>query len=110
MKDRVRDVFNASAARARTIARTETSNAVNGGRFDTLGQNGVKTIEWIATLDGHARDTHEERDGEIIDFGSTFSGPGELRYPGDTGGPPEETINCRCTFASAYKRDAAPTD
>lgn len=110
MKDRVRDVFNASAARARTIARTETSNAVNGGRFDTLGQNGVKTIEWIATLDGHARDSHEARDGEIIDFGSTFSGPGELRYPGDTGGPPEETINCRCTFASAYKRDAAPTD
>jgi HK97 family phage portal protein len=107
LKDRVRSVFNASASRARTIARTEVSNAVNGGRYQTLGDNGVKTIEWIATLDGHARDSHAERDGEVIDFGSTFSGPGDLRYPGDTGGPPEEVINCRCTFASAYRPDAA---
>jgi hypothetical protein len=105
LKDRVREVFNASASRARTIARTEMSNAVNGGRFETLSGNGVKTIEWIATLDGHARETHEARDGEIIDTGSTFSGPGGLRYPGDTNGPAEEVINCRCTFASAYKRD-----
>ena len=110
LKDRVREVFNASAARARTIARTEISNAVNGGRYDTLGQNGVKTIEWIATLDGHARETHEARDGEVIDFGSTFSGPGALRYPGDNGGPPEEVINCRCTFASAYRGSTSAAD
>ena len=106
LKDRVREVFNASASRARTIARTEISNAVNGGRFQTLGENGVKTIEWIATLDGHARKTHEARDGEVIDYGQTFSGPGSLRYPGDTDGPAEEVINCRCTFASAFRRDA----
>jgi uncharacterized protein with gpF-like domain len=107
LKDRVREVFNASASRARTIARTEISNAVNGGRFQTaLGENGVKTIRsGISTLDGRARDTHEARDGEVIDYGQDVLRSGRLRWPGDTDGPGEEVINCRCTFASAFRRE-----
>ena len=83
---------------ATRIARTEIHNSHNTAVMDTYQELGVEYTMWIsAGDDGRTRDSHLEVDGEIIPVGGTYSNG--LRYPGDTDGPIEEWINCRCSNA-----------
>ena len=83
---------------AQRIARTEIHNSHNTAVMDTYQELGVEYTMWIsAGDDGRTRDSHLEVDGEIIPVGSTYSNG--LKYPGDTDGPIEEWINCRCSNA-----------
>lgn len=82
---------------SRRIARTEIHNAHNEGVMKSYETLGVEYTQWIAASDDRVRDTHEEVDREIIPFGGTYSNG--LSYPGDTSGPIEEWINCRCSNA-----------
>ena len=59
--------------------------------------NQIEYTQWIAADDDRTRDSHAEVDGEIIPIGSKYSNG--LEYPGDTNGPLEEWINCRCSNA-----------
>ena len=58
---------------------------------------GVEYTQWIAADDDRTRESHLEVDGEIIPLGGKYSNG--LEYPGDTNGPIEEWINCRCSNA-----------
>jgi len=83
---------------AKRIARTEIHNSHNTAVMDTYNEIGVEYTMWIsAGDDGRTRDSHLEVDGEIIPIGGTYSNG--LKYPGDTDGPIEEWINCRCSNA-----------
>ena len=91
---------------ARRIARTEIHNSHNTAVMDTYNEIGVEYTMWIsAGDDGRTRDSHlgpadgvpDGVDGEIIPMGGTYSNG--LKYPGDTDGPIEEWINCRCSNA-----------
>ena len=83
---------------AQRIARTEIHNSHNTAVMDTYQELGVEYTMWIsAGDDGRTRDSHLEVDGEIIPTGSTYSNG--LKFPGDTDGPIEEWINCRCSNA-----------
>ena len=83
---------------ARRIARTEIHNSHNTAVMDTYQELDVEYTMWIsAGDDGRTRDSHLEVDGEIIPVGGTYSN--DLKYPGDTDGPIEEWINCRCSNA-----------
>jgi len=91
---------------ARRIARTEIHNAHNNAVMRTYNNLGVEYTQWIsAGDDGRTRETHlgpadgvpDGVDGEIIPMGGTYSNG--LQYPGDTSGPIEEWINCRCSNA-----------
>jgi SPP1 gp7 family putative phage head morphogenesis protein len=83
---------------AQRIARTEIHNSHNTAVMDTYQELGVEYTMWIsAGDDGRTRDSHLEVDGEIIPVGGTYSN--DLKYPGDTDGPIEEWINCRCSNA-----------
>lgn len=79
---------------AKRIARTEIHNAHNMGMMQTYEEMDVEYIQWNAAHDTRVRDSHAELSGEITKFGSTYSNG--LSYPGDTSGPIEEWINCRC--------------
>ncbi len=79
---------------AKRIARTEIHNAHNMGMMQTYEEMDVEYIQWNAAHDARVRDSHAELSGEITKFGSTYSNG--LSYPGDTSGPIEEWINCRC--------------
>ena len=57
----------------------------------------VEYTQWIAADDDRTRESHIEVDREIIPMGGTYSNG--LQYPGDTSGPIEEWINCRCSNA-----------
>ena len=91
---------------AQRIARTEIHNSHNTAVMDSYQELGVEYTMWIsAGDDGRTRDSHlgpadgvpDGVDGEIIPMGGTYSNG--LQYPGDTSGPIEEWINCRCSNA-----------
>jgi len=104
----------ASTSRARTIAETETHNAINAGSFDTallglvliggvegLSRSGVATKIWNTQRDERVREpprylaNHVVLDRQRIPITDKFSNG--LLFPGDAAnGPPEEIIRCRC--------------
>lgn len=96
LSDRVRDVFNASAARGLTIARTETSGAVNGGTEIYYKETGVEKKKWVTAGDESVRETHRQIDGEVQYVGDRFSNG--LHFPSDQEGDAAEVINCRCAL------------
>lgn len=82
---------------AKRIARTEIHTAQNMGVMNSYDRLGVEYTQWIAASDDRTRESHIEVDREIIPIGSTYSNG--LAFPGDTSGPIEEWINCRCSNA-----------
>lgn len=82
---------------AKRIARTEIHTAQNMGIMNSYESLGVEYTQWVAAHDSRTRRSHLDIDGEIIPFGGTYSN--KLKYPGDTSGPIEEWINCRCSNA-----------
>ena len=103
---------------SKRIARTEIHNAHNRGTMDKYQEFGVEYTMWITAHDDRVRglketDTadHVELDGQIIRLGDTYSNG--LKYPGDTDGPIEEWINCRCSnapFVLPYGYTAPPQE
>ena len=96
---------NANKNLAMTHTQTAMTAAQNSGRLARLQEAkelGIKVVkEWMATLDGHTRDTHAKIDGEQKPVGDKwhhikFSNGCE--YPGDPKGPAHEVFNCRCTL------------
>ena len=90
-----------SITRAVLIARTETHQAANYANFTSLDVVNIPetTKEWVAVNDARTRDDHSAANGqEVSKEGNFIVGGAELRYPGDPLGPPQQVINCRCTF------------
>ena len=93
-----------SAKRARTIARTESTKAVNMATdqaYTTAANNGINIRkEWLSSRDDKVRDTHVELDGQIVNVNEKFVVPST----GDSTDTPagfgiaSEDINCRCTL------------
>lgn len=109
LRDRLRvTVPELSAARARTIARTEVISASNAGSLSMVelaGFGGTKT--WLATEDARTRPTHTLADGQTVPMADAFIVGGfPLHFPGDPSGPLEEIVNCRCT--TTYDLDDDP--
>jgi SPP1 gp7 family putative phage head morphogenesis protein len=104
LRKRVEEVFGFSEkVRTERIARTESIGTVNKGNYEVMViSDVVKEKSWLATRDDRTRDSHIMIDGEVVPLKSRFSNG--LLHPGDWDGPPEETINCRCTMlAESFK-------
>ena len=89
---------------AKRIARTEIHNAHNRAVMDTYQNYDVQYTMWVSAKDDRVRTykkgdkaDHRILNGQIIRLGDTYSNG--LKYPGDTDGPIEEWINCRCSNA-----------
>ena len=84
-------------------ARTATTSAENGGRYNgyrRLKAAGVDlTVEWQATLDGRTRHTHRLLDGQRRNVDEPFEVDGQkILYAGDPYAPQGLIWNCRCTM------------
>ena len=113
LEDRVKAVFQtATDSRAETIALTETTSAVNGGRMAAMVQAKVQKKGWQLGMNENHRATHiraamDYKDGIPIDQAFMVGGAA-LQFPGDPDGPAQEVINCRCfTFAVIETKGAA---
>ena len=91
--------------RARTVARTETLAAVNGGVFRAAQLDAEQRgdpapfKQWLSTEDKRTRPTHREADRQRTLLMEPFVvGGAALMFPGDPRGPAQEVINCRCSL------------
>lgn len=109
---RVRKVFaDASAMRARTIARTEVLQAVQFGQLEGYRDSGVVVGKrWNTALDDRVRDSHEI-DGQTVEVGETFTlGDGEAADAPGLGAngtrlSAANSINCRCFTTPVLEGD-----
>jgi hypothetical protein len=122
----IRDYFQGeeaiTRARAETIARTETLTMISEGQnlkvkefkkeYPKESKNLMKV--WITAQDERVRGkpdgiyknseaNHFDLDGEVVKETKPFSNG--LMYPRQKGAPPEEVINCRCTYMTFFKED-----
>lgn len=98
---RVKDVFDGNVSNATRVIRTEGNRNLNAAAYlnsEELKEEGVKIRrQWVATLDGSTRDSHQSLDGQFEDDNGLFwIGGLSARYPGDFGDPALD-IHCRCT-------------
>lgn len=104
----VRSVAGMNERTAVRNARTATTSAENGGRYEgyrRLKSAGVDlTIEWCATLDGRTRHTHRLLDGQRRNVDEPFEVDGiKILYAGDPYAPQGLIWNCRCTMLAYVK-------
>ena len=89
--------------RSRTIARTESTKAINLASvqaYNTAMADGIKIRkEWLSARDDLVRETHQELDGQIVGVNELFTVPstGDQSMSPSAFGVPSEDINCRCT-------------
>lgn len=89
---------DASLARAKNIAITETTAAYNAGRMKGMQELGIKKMGWANSHDDKVRHSHSI--DQIVPVGEKFTlADGyQVAYPGD--GDAEHSCNCRCTIYS----------
>ena len=90
--------------RARTIAQTESTRAVNAATlqaYQEAQQLGIKLQkEWVSSgNDGITRDTHLALDGQVVDVDLPFEIEGYSGMSPGEFGDESMDINCRCTIA-----------
>lgn len=89
-------------ARAKMIARTETTRVTNEAAKHSALELGIDLDKfWIATLDDKTRDAHREMNNQKpIGANEKFLVGGRLMdKPGDPAGGAANCINCRCVVA-----------
>lgn len=94
----VNKVQEMSASRAMTIARTETSNAINITTHNTAEYSGMTKKTWIHIGGGKEdRAAHLAIDGKTMGIDEYFIVNGyQCLYPHDSNLPASEVINCYC--------------
>ncbi|MGL5427762.1 MAG: phage minor head protein [Cetobacterium sp.] len=92
------EVMEMSMSRAKTIARTETSYAVNNTTHFTAEEAGMSTKTWLHVGGGKEdRESHLTLDGKTIKMNEKFNVGGYLAsHPHDSSLPARESINCYC--------------
>lgn len=97
VRSAMKEFFNSASARALTIARTESTGAVNAGSLIYYQENDVKGKSWSTSGDENVRLSHQHCEDEgIVKMDKPFSNG--LMYPGDQSGEAGEVINCRCVL------------
>ena len=95
------EVLGGFKMRARNIARTESTGALNGGTVEYAAELGA-TKTWLTARDSEVRESHAELDGETRSANEVFSNG--LSHPGDPSAiNAGEVCNCRCTILLNYK-------
>jgi len=104
---RVAQVYDISASSHKSlqVARTETSNLMNGVRDQMFGAQGFTKQEWVSAGDEVTRPDHvlfgeqgpQDRGFNYLTLPNLVNGTGgSLAYPGDLAAPAGQVINCRC--------------
>ena len=94
-----------SAYDATRIARTEAIRILNQAAASAAEQMAnahdlVLRKRWLSTFDERTRDAHEHMNGVVVGQHEKFiTALGELMFPGDPNGTPENVIHCRCSHA-----------
>lgn len=96
LKERIKNIFSTTDARAQAIARTETNRANNFGKLDGYRQSGLMgELEWVAKLDDRTSILCRNLNGQRVRVGEQFkASDGKKEW---TGYIPPAHVNCRST-------------
>lgn len=99
---RIKERMDVGATNVMRIARTENHRVRNVAKLDSMAEGEKAGVvlkkQWVSTVDGSTRDSHEELDGIQLDVHEDFEGEyGSGPSPGNLGSARED-INCRCTM------------
>lgn len=95
LKKEIQSEMGSTEARAKLIARQETSTALSTGQFDMMKTAGATTKTWHHRPQKNPRPDHQSMDGETVGIDQRFSNG--LRFPRDPeDGRAEQLINCHC--------------
>lgn len=99
-----------STARARLIARTETTTASGFAQMETAKEFTIQLDKvWIAARDARTRQDHRSADGQRVKMEEDFSiGGVKMAHPGDPKGGAGNCCNCRCTVAFVPRKEFGP--
>lgn len=90
--------------RIKRKARTIGTRMAGWTVFTGLMVLGVPHKRWVTRRDNRVRDSHAAIDGMTIKTNELFPVGGySLEYPGESSGPPEEVINCRCVLTAVLR-------
>jgi len=96
----VEEAIGGDEGRARLIARTETTGALNAGHQAARDRETgtlIRTKQWLAIIDDVTRDEHAALDGAEVEKDEDFNVGGEpAPYPGWYGLSAGMRCNCRC--------------
>lgn len=92
------NVDDMRVGRARTIARTETSSAINNTSNKTAEEVGMDEKGWIHIGGKYAsRSNHSKLNGKWIKLNELFDlGDYKAKFPHDPSLPASEVVNCNC--------------
>ena len=103
LRNRITEVFDVSKARATVIARTEVVGSSNFATSVAMKASGIiEEKEWISTIDGRERESHNALNGKKVGIDSKFilevgaNAGASADHPGAFE-IAEEDIQCRCT-------------
>jgi len=106
------DGFRAARARSENIARTESKNALNGARKESVKelQTELPTVpiiqSWLSVLGNTTRSTHADLDGVPEDENGMWNLGGiDIPWPGHFSLPPEERCQCQCSLTIEFGMD-----
>lgn len=107
MARQIAEIGGATYKRSMNIARTEAGRVTG----ITTQQSQEKAAEagvelekqWVSTLDGNTRHSHQELDGQLREVDDYFEINGKKALQPHMFGRPEEDINCRCRSISKIK-------
>ena len=95
--------------RSRTIARTESTKAVNMATdqaYQTAAANGINIRkQWLSSDDEKVRPTHQDLDGQTVGVNEDFVivSTGKTAPSPAAFGEASEDINCRCTIVAVIE-------
>ncbi len=102
IKESVRGIYNMADTRAKLIARTEVTAAMNGGSLVYYKAIGATGKIWITANDEVVRETHRDCQAEgEVGIDDQFSS-NQMQGPG-LGDDPAEVCNCRCSLKPTFK-------
>ena len=108
MQAELQQAYAFSPQRARTIARTESTRALNAGATQAMSQakdEGVPVVGkmWLSSRDGAVREAHMELDGQTVGVEESFDVEGKkAAYPGSFGDSSLD-VSCRCTVIAVME-------
>jgi phage portal protein BeeE len=95
-------------ARAMTVARTESTDALNAGHNSAIIRTGQDTgiateKEWLSVMGDTTRRDHASADGQTVSADGNFNVGGYAApWPGHHSLPPGQRCNCLCTSIAAF--------
>lgn len=105
--------FRYARRRSENIARTESGNALNGARKDSvsrlqkeLGPRVPIKQAWLSVLGNTTRAAHADLDGVPENENGMWNLAGfEVPWPGHFSLPPEQRCNCQCSLTIEFGMD-----